>query len=65
VNASNEAQKSGVSKDEMMIMAKSIYQNLDQEYNNIVLKGLMTIGKLEGDPSDDFQVCFEMIYGIV
>jgi uncharacterized pyridoxal phosphate-containing UPF0001 family protein len=68
VNTSNESQKSGVSKEEMITLAKAVFQNEDQQYGNIVLKGLMTIGKLEGDPREDFQVlplisnCFSLTY---
>jgi pyridoxal phosphate enzyme (YggS family) len=55
VNTSNEDQKSGVSMNDIVPIFKSIYSNENNEYKNIELKGLMTIGKLEGDPKEDFE----------
>jgi pyridoxal phosphate enzyme (YggS family) len=56
VNTSHESQKSGVKVDEIVPIYKSIYTNEGNQFQNIELKGLMTIGKLEGDPRGDFQV---------
>lgn len=42
--------------DEVVPIFKSIYTNENNEYQNIELKGLMTIGKLDGDPKEDFEV---------
>jgi len=55
VNTSNEPQKSGVSMNDIVPIFKSIYTNENNEFKNIDLKGLMTIGKLEGDPREDFE----------
>jgi len=55
VNTSGEAQKSGISPQEAVKLAKEIYENTNKKYDGLILKGLMTIGKLEGDASVDFQ----------
>jgi len=55
VNTSGEEQKSGVSPKEAVELSKIIFFNQNQKYSKLILKGLMTIGKLEGDTTHDFQ----------
>jgi len=55
VNTSLEPQKGGVSMNEVVATCDSILKDEQKEFTNIALRGLMTIGKLEGDPKEDFQ----------
>uniref|UniRef100_A0A6B2LHK6 Pyridoxal phosphate homeostasis protein n=1 Tax=Arcella intermedia TaxID=1963864 RepID=A0A6B2LHK6_9EUKA len=62
VNTSGEEQKSGVPPEEAVELAKKIYNN--PELKKIKLIGLMTIGALEGDATQDFKklvVCREKV----
>jgi hypothetical protein len=36
--------------------AKEIYEDTEKLYGGLTLKGLMTIGELDGDASADFKV---------
>ena len=50
VNTSEESQKSGCAVEDAPALAKHI-----AGCSHLVLKGLMTIGKLDGDASEDFK----------
>jgi pyridoxal phosphate enzyme (YggS family) len=59
INSSNEQSKSGVSKEE----AIDIYQEIQDRFSNINLKGVMSIGALSNDTSV-IQKSFEDTYNI-
>lgn len=56
MNTSNEPQKSGISPDEVIAFAKELIEDKDNLYTGLVFKGLMTIGELDGDATQDFKV---------
>lgn len=56
VNTSLESSKSGVEMDKCIDLVKIIRS----ECPHLLFKGLMTIGKLEGDPNEDFQRLVDM-----
>eukprot|EP01091_Cochliopodium_minus_P011698 TRINITY_DN3391_c0_g1_i1.p1 TRINITY_DN3391_c0_g1~~TRINITY_DN3391_c0_g1_i1.p1 ORF type:complete len:237 (-),score=65.15 TRINITY_DN3391_c0_g1_i1:70-780(-) len=51
VNTSGEDQKSGVEPEKCV----DLYREIQTTCENITIKGLMTIGKLDGDASEDFK----------
>lgn len=56
VKTSDEDSKSGVPVEDCIDLIKFI----QTETKNLSFKGLMTIGKLEGDPVEDFQKLNDM-----
>eukprot|EP01126_Amoeba_proteus_P034211 TRINITY_DN3398_c0_g1_i14.p1 TRINITY_DN3398_c0_g1~~TRINITY_DN3398_c0_g1_i14.p1 ORF type:complete len:125 (+),score=25.15 TRINITY_DN3398_c0_g1_i14:515-889(+) len=69
VNTSLEPQKSGIHPKDVAEVARLIhedesnhkqwYQRRVRGFSNLELQGLMTIGKYEGDASQDFQCLVE------
>jgi len=55
VNTSGEEQKSGVTPEGAVQLAMEIHENKENKFDKLILKGLMTIGKLEGDATAEFQ----------
>ena len=58
VNTSGEEQKSGVEPENCLNLIKDVQEKCSQ----INIKGLMTIGKLDGDATEDFKVYFYYYY---
>lgn len=56
VKTSDEDTKSGVPVEECVDLVRTIRE----EMKNLEFKGLMTIGKLEGDPVEDFQKLYNV-----
>jgi len=56
VNTSREDQKSGISPEELLPIFKEIHENSRGNYDHVLVRGLMTIGKFDGDPTEDFQI---------